>query len=85
METAVKFPDNIPKDADTVTSNRIAGAARCLRCGGLMVVEPCTDFWDHTVKNITVRRCVQCGELIDPVILQNRHAHRAGAFGPSER
>ena len=47
------------------------GRDRCARCGGLMVEEPCTDFWDDA-GNATVSRCVQCGEVIDPVILKNR-------------
>ena len=49
------------------------GAARdrCARCGGLMVEEACQDFWD--AGNATVRRCVQCGDVIDAVILKNRH------------
>lgn len=40
---------------------------RCPRCNGLMVAEGCEDVSDHTAH-----RCVQCGEIIDPVILQNR-------------
>jgi hypothetical protein len=38
--------------------------AECSRCGGLMVIEPCLDF--------QVQRCVQCGDIVDPVIVQNR-------------
>jgi hypothetical protein len=40
---------------------------RCPRCSGLMVAECCQDLSDHRAQ-----RCVQCGEVIDPVILQNR-------------
>jgi len=40
---------------------------RCPRCSGLMVAEWCQDLSDYSA-----RRCVQCGEVIDPVILQNR-------------
>jgi hypothetical protein len=36
----------------------------CGRCGGLMVSEDYSD--------LPARRCVQCGDFIDPVILQNR-------------
>ena len=36
----------------------------CSRCGGLMVMEHLIDF--------TALRCVQCGEIVDPVILHNR-------------
>ncbi len=40
---------------------------RCPRCSGLMVTEWCQDLSDYRAQ-----RCVQCGEVIDPVILQNR-------------
>ena len=42
---------------------------RCPRCSGLMVAEWCEDLSDYTAQ-----RCVQCGEVIDPVILHNRGA-----------
>ncbi len=41
-----------------------ATVATCVRCGGLMVNELGFDF--------TVQRCVQCGERVDSVILENR-------------
>jgi hypothetical protein len=40
---------------------------RCSRCNGLMVAEWCEDLSDYTAQ-----RCVQCGEIVDPVILRNR-------------
>ena len=46
---------------------RIHNTDRCLRCSGLMVAEWCQDLSDYSAQ-----RCVQCGEVIDPVILQNR-------------
>jgi ribosomal protein S27AE len=46
---------------------KIHSTDRCPRCGGLMVAEWCLDLSDYSG-----RRCVQCGELIDPVILENR-------------
>ena len=42
---------------------------RCPRCNGLMVAEWCEDLSDYRAQ-----RCVQCGEVIDPVILSNRGA-----------
>ncbi len=54
-----------------VETDRVEDRMRCRRCGGLMVMEPCMDFWDDTT-HVMARRCVQCGDLIDPVILQNR-------------
>ena len=38
----------------------------CHRCGGLMVPE------HETATGIEERRCVSCGERVDPVILQHR-------------
>ena len=46
---------------------RIHSTNRCPRCGGLMVAE-----WCQELSNYSAQRCVQCGELIDPVILENR-------------
>ena len=46
---------------------RIHDTDRCPRCSGLMVAEWCQDLSDYRAQ-----RCVQCGEVIDPVILQNR-------------
>ncbi len=46
----------------------------CIRCGGLMVTEFCLDLFDDTGKlSFLARRCVQCGDLVDPIILKNRH------------
>jgi RNase P subunit RPR2 len=45
----------------------------CLRCGGLMVKEVSMDLWNSTSElECTTRRCVQCGDILDPVILRNR-------------
>ena len=46
-------------------------ADRCPRCSGLMVAEWCEDLSDYRAQ-----RCVQCGEVIDPVILRNRGAQQ---------
>ena len=46
---------------------------RCRRCGGLMVGEFCMDLWNYTGElEFPASRCVQCGEIVDPVILKNR-------------
>jgi hypothetical protein len=45
----------------------------CVRCGGLMVPEFCMDLLNSTGElDCEARRCVQCGEVVDPLILQNR-------------
>jgi len=51
-------------DTTVARRNEYGGATTCLRCGGLMVSELGFD--------LVVQRCLQCGERIDPVILQNR-------------
>lgn len=60
---------SIPQDSD------------CTRCGGLMVRDFCTDL--PSVKaglDCPTRRCVQCGDVVDPVIRWNRHLQQsAGA------
>ena len=50
-----------------------ADSTRCFRCTGLMVVEESFDSMAGDAHaDFPVRRCVQCGEVIDPVILHNR-------------
>lgn len=46
-----------------------AAPDRCDRCGGLMISE-WIDDWDVGGE---CRRCVICGERLDPVILAHRH------------
>ncbi|MCC6967847.1 MAG: hypothetical protein IT391_16360 [Nitrospira sp.] len=46
---------------------------RCERCGGLMVAEIYEDF--------SGRRCILCGERIDPVILAQRRKSESAYLG----
>lgn len=51
----------------------ITHGSTCIRCGGLMV----TDFYMDLLfcigeTEFAAQRCVQCGEIVDPVILRNR-------------
>lgn len=49
----------------------------CHRCGGLMVREFCADLMRSTGDlDFLASRCIQCGEIIDPIILQNRRRLR---------
>ena len=48
----------------------------CSRCGGLMVITDCFDVLSDTAEiECMALRCIQCGDLVDPVILRNRN-HR---------
>lgn len=45
----------------------------CSRCGGLMVSDFCMDLLNCTGElEFAAKRCVQCGEVVDPVIERNR-------------
>ena len=57
------------------SSPPVRGSDRCPRCGGLMVHE-----WGADLVENAGQRCVQCGELVDSVILENRRLQRATAF-----
>ena len=47
---------------------------RCIRCKGIIVEE-----WAFTEKEdgALMARCVNCGDLIDPVVILNRHRSAA--------
>lgn len=56
----------------------------CTRCGGLLVNELSIDLWSCTSElGCDVRRCVQCGDIIDAVILRNRRIGLASSTHPS--
>ncbi len=63
MATAID-PAKVPQEESTKGGRSPDSITHCYRCGGLMVMEQLIDLPGH--------RCVQCGECIDPVILQNR-------------
>ena len=57
----------------------------CVRCSGLMVGEFCMDLQNSTGElEIETFRCVQCGEVVDPVILANRAIQRVRVSGSSK-
>lgn len=54
-------------------SSSVQQESICSRCGGLMVGDFCMDLLNSTGElEFAASRCVQCGEVVDPVILQNR-------------
>jgi len=61
--------------ADPTVSFAVRLESPCARCGGLMVNDFCMDVLNNLGESkFAAKRCVQCGEVIDPVILQNRGA-----------
>ena len=52
----------------------------CTRCGGLFVEERCMDIGESLGGYwFMAMRCVQCGDIVDEVILRNRYAHLVAA------
>lgn len=48
-------------------------SSACRRCGGMLVNEQCVDLaGSEGGARFWATRCVQCGDLLDPVILRNR-------------
>jgi ribosomal protein S27AE len=62
------------------------GSVRCSRCGGFMAVEGAFDLVVGVAPiDVLVRRCVQCGEVVDSVILQNRRLQGGNDLGRPQR
>ena len=63
--------------ADQPGSHTVSSAVQhewtCTRCGGLMVNDSYMDLLNNVGESkFSAKRCVQCGEDVDPVILRNR-------------
>jgi ArsR family metal-binding transcriptional regulator len=58
---------------DRAVPSAIPHGSTCARCGGLMVSDFCMDLLNGTGElEFAVKRCVQCGEVVDPIIQRNR-------------
>ena len=79
MGTALAVTQQQSTEAAARSWSRIHSEDRCPRCRGLMVAEWCQDLSDYRAQ-----RCVQCGEVIDPVILQNRR-QLGTMIGPGQK
>ncbi len=52
----------------------VCGSPSCTRCGGLLVDERCMDIGESLGGYwFWAMRCVQCGDIVDEVILRNRY------------
>lgn len=52
---------------------------RCTRCDGLMAPYELIDLLDSIEVSCEAFRCVNCGEIVDPVMIANRsNPERAG-------
>lgn len=59
----------------------------CPRCGGLLLTQHYIDLLDDTGQiDITAWHCALCGEVLDSVILKNRHSPPPNLlYGTKER
>ena len=55
-----------------VTSLMEVNAMKCHKCGGVMTYEK---FYGNA-EDFFGWRCIICGEIVDPVILENRHVSK---------
>ncbi len=67
--------NRIPQTAHHAGLNDNSHQHSCFRCGGFLVSEYCFDLLETGDIDICTWRCLQCGDLVDSVILQNRNSH----------
>jgi hypothetical protein len=73
MATAFKENTRAEQFGDHTVTSEITHESTCDRCGGLMVTDFCMDLlFCIGETEFAAKRCVQCGEVVDPVILCNR-------------
>lgn len=54
---------------------------QCERCDGLMVADSLIDLQESSIPMwMEGRRCVSCGNIVDPLIQQHRMIQQAGAL-----
>jgi hypothetical protein len=75
---------------EQLTNHTVSPAAQhestCTRCGGLMVQDFCLDVLGNIGESeFAAKRCVQCGEVVDPVILRNRGVKHEPMMAPPAR
>ena len=86
MAVAIGFDAEVLNVANGTEWTELARTARCSRCDGFLVIVQDFDLLDNNGRqDFVARRCVQCGELVDPVILRNRQLLRQGNRGNNER
>ncbi len=66
---------------DQLENHTVSPAAQhestCTRCGGFMVNDSYLNLLNNVGESkFPAKRCVQCGEVVDPVVLRNRGTRR---------
>jgi len=77
MARAFKAKTKNEQFGNHTVSSAVPHESTCTRCGGLMVQDFCLDVLDNIGESkFAAKRCVLCGEVVDPVILRNRGARQ---------
>ena len=73
MATALTEKARVEQLGSHTVSSAVPQESTCTRCGGLMVDDLCMDLLNSFGESkFAAKRCVQCGEVVDSVILSNR-------------
>ena len=91
MATALTERTRAEQLGNHTVSSAVQHKSMCTRCGGLMVQDFCLDVLGNIGEaEFAAKRCVQCGEVVDSVILLNRQlrqetmtVQRAGRMLPN--
>ena len=91
MATAFTEKTRAEQIGNRTVSSAVPHESICTRCGGLMVQDFCLDVLGNIGEaEFAAKRCVQCGEVVDSVILLNRQlrqepmtVQRAGKMVPN--
>ena len=67
-----------------IDSTKVPSTGGCLRCGGFLAPARYIDLLDDTGQlDFVGERCVQCGDVVDPIIRRNRARQQVfQAHGP---
>ena len=86
MATAFKEKTRDEQFGNHTVSPAAQHESMCTRCGGLMVQDFCLNVLGNIGESeFAAKRCVQCGEVVDPVILRNRGiGHEAMTAHPAK-
>lgn len=78
----VAGPDDVCAMHDTIKEEE---CMRCARCDGLMTPYELMDLLDSIEVTCEAFRCLNCGEIVDPVLVENRSNPEHVAAGRSKR
>ena len=86
MARAMEEKTGVEQPPNYSASSVIQHQSTCSRCGGLMVQDFCLDVLGNIGEaEFAAKRCVQCGEIVDPVILRNRGTRHEAMKAPPAR